>query len=84
MEHEVTLASLGGESQAAASGQILDADAAREAANLATSQVLSNAGLSALSALQGESASMAELVRTMMSIGVEVPRVALPGAAGAA
>ena len=84
LEHEVTLASIGGVTQTTASAQILDADVAREATNLAAAQVLTEAGISALSALQGEAASMAELVRTMLSIGADVPRVALPGAAGAA
>jgi len=83
LEHEVTLASFGEVSQTTGSAQILDADVAREAANLAASQALTSAGISALSALQGESASMANLVRSMMSINADVPRVALPGAAGA-
>jgi flagellin-like hook-associated protein FlgL len=81
LQHEVTLTSFGGGNQLAASSQIMDADVAREAANLVSSQVQTQAGLSAVLALRGESVDLVNLIQAMMGGRTSTPS-GIPGVAG--
>ena len=67
LEHELTYAQVGDENQAVAQSQIMDADVARQAASLVTSQVLMQAGLSAVTALRQETVNLANLAQSMIA-----------------